>query len=46
MIYRFGIFKRAQVHFRKGNYKTSYQSLAEAFNIWDLKIIFKDPEVK
>ncbi|CAK56828.1 unnamed protein product (macronuclear) [Paramecium tetraurelia] len=45
-IYRFGIFKRSQVLYRKGDYRKSYQLLALSFNIRDLKLIFRDPEVK
>lgn len=45
-IYRFGQYKRAQVSFRKGDYRKAYQLLALSFNIPDLKIIFRDPEAK
>lgn len=46
MIYRYGVYKRAIVAYRKQDYRQAYQYIAEAFNIPDLKIIFRDPEAK
>lgn len=44
-IYRYGIYKRAVVFAKKGDYLKAYKSIAENFNIKEIKIEFQDKDI-